>query len=252
MSTEWSPEQGADPLHRQYQSYLRKKYVTVDALKAAWGRSSIVTFNQILLSPVLPANENEAEDWRQFTQQELSFTYAEVSDKDEGVYQDFLRHRYRRIASLNSAYQTEHTAFGEVSLPGENDFPSSGQRLYDWSQFVSVVLPIRQYAHRFAVLVPTGPGDVAAQAERLAIVERIVELEKPVHTSFEVKPYWAMFRVGEARLGLDTLLDMGSRFVALLLGQGYLAESYLAAPHPWNVADRIVTDRDAVGPDLVL
>ena len=116
------------------------------------------------------------------------------------------------------------------------------------TEVVSLALPIQRSAHRFTVLVPTEPGsDLEAQAEVLAVVSRIVAREKPAHTAFEVRPYWALFRVGSARLGLDTLLDQGSRYVALLLGQGVLAEGYLASGHPWNVINRIVAGRDAAG-----
>ena len=87
---------------------------------------------------------------------------------------------------------------------------------------------------------------------RLALVERLITLEKPAHTGFEVKPYWALFRVGSARLGLDTRLNEGSRYVALLLGYTALAEGFLAAPHPFDITDRIVTSRDAPGPHTVL
>jgi phage tail-like protein len=104
---------------------------------------------------------------------------------------------------------------------------------------------VRQNAHRFTVLAPIDPhSDSAAQKRRLDLVARIVETEKPAHTLFEVRPYWAMFRVGEARLGLDTRLDVGSRFTAVLLGESYLAEAVLGAGHPWNVDDRFVVDRD--------
>ena len=63
-----------------------------------------------------------------------------------------------------------------------------------------------------------------------------------------MKFYWAMFRVGEVRLGDDTLLDRGSRAPQLLppmiLGQGYLAESYLAPAHPQDVTDRYILGRE--------
>jgi hypothetical protein len=53
-----------------------------------------------------------------------------------------------------------------------------------------------------------------------------------------------MFRVGEVRLGEDTLLSLGSRspdlMPPLVLGEGYLAESMLQAGYPQNVADRPV------------
>ena len=77
---------------------------------------------------------------------------------------------------------------------------------------------------------------------------RLVELEKPAHTTFAVKFYWAMFRLGEARLGQDTQLGLGGRDPALLppavIGQTYLAESRLAAGHPFNVKERQVVGRD--------
>ncbi len=48
-----------------------------------------------------------------------------------------------------------------------------------------------------------------------------------------MKFYWELFRVGEARLGEYTLIDLGSRapqlMSPLLLGQGHLAETYLPA-----------------------
>jgi phage tail-like protein len=97
-------------------------------------------------------------------------------------------------------------------------------------------------AHRFTVLVP---HDLTA--DQLAMAERIVTLEKPAHTAFALKRYWDLFVVGEARLGLDTRLGLGSRFVPHLLGSTYLPEGYLEAPYPFDVADRMVLDRDRVG-----
>lgn len=99
--------------------------------------------------------------------------------------------------------------------------------------------------HRFSVLVPTRSyGNRREEGVDPALVERIVEMEKPAHTLFDVKEYWAMFRVGDARLGLNTQLDQGSRLSAAVLGNAWLAESYLPYPHPWNVADRMVVGRD--------
>jgi hypothetical protein len=57
-----------------------------------------------------------------------------------------------------------------------------------------------------------------------------------------------MFRIGEARLGADTLLHIGSRapelMPPLVLGEGFLAESYLAGQPPESVSERQIVGRD--------
>ncbi len=101
---------------------------------------------------------------------------------------------------------------------------------------------VMKNAHRFTVLIPHDLSD-----EQLAMAERIVNLEKPAHTDFQLKRYWDLFRVGEARLGLDTRLGEGSSFSPLQLGASYLPDVYLAARYPFDISDRIVSDRDRLG-----
>lgn len=99
-------------------------------------------------------------------------------------------------------------------------------------------------AHRFSALIPEG-----ISADEEAMVRRIIELEKPAHTQFDVRRYWAYFRAGEARLGLDTVLgeDSRFRFAPMVIGRNYIAEGYLPASHPMNSEDRTILDRDRVG-----
>lgn len=97
-------------------------------------------------------------------------------------------------------------------------------------------------AHRFAVMIPeTLPTDIQT------MVSRIVDLEKPAHTAYEVRRYWDYFRVGAARLGTDTILGEDARFVPMILGQDALSSGYLAYPPPMNARDRAVLDRDRLG-----
>jgi phage tail-like protein len=254
VGKEWTPAQGAEPLHRRYRDYLATRYELPRNVALAWNRP-ITGFDQIFLSPVLPvaANDTAREDWRAFIQRDIGFFYTEVSEPDEPFYRQFLVQRYQQVDRLNSAYGRAYADFESVTLPAENDFPNGGSRLFDWIQFVSLVLPLKRQAHRFTVLVPTPlQSDRSLLSEQLELVRRVVALEKPAHTNFEVRQYWAMFRVGEARLGLDTVLDVGSRFAALVLGEGYLSGGYLAPAEPWNAADRIVAGRDQAGDQLIL
>jgi phage tail-like protein len=251
--SDWTPDQGAEPLHQEFRAYLREQYADITALNQAWGPGSdYPSFAAITFPPVNPANDAKAADWQLFLQTRLGFTYAVVEAADQKSYQEFLARRHQHVERLNNAYQLTGeravATFDAIALPEEDDMPSSSPRLYDWIQFVSLVLPIRRYAHRFSVLVPTDPQNTPDEVSRqLDLVRRVVELEKPAHTDFEVAPYWALFRVGEVRLGLDTLLGEGSRFIAIVLGQTYLSQSYLEASHPWDVTKRVIADRDRLG-----
>ncbi len=93
-------------------------------------------------------------------------------------------------------------------------------------------------AHQFIVMVPT---DLSDNTQRL--LERIVELAKPAHTAFTIKQYWALFRVGEVRLGLDTLLGPGGQFETFRLGESALAEAALGAAFPYTLTNRTVISR---------
>lgn len=182
--------------------------------------------------------------WRAAAQEQLGFVPV-AGDEDRGAWQDFLARRYHRVGVLNAAYQTNWKSFDAVPLPSE--LPTPGPALQDWYDFETVVMAMRRTAHRFTVLLPvrgSDSADAAAQQQRRALTERIVNLEKPAHTIFDVKFYWAMFRVGEARLGSDTLIDLGSRAPELtppmVLDREHLAEAYLAPGHPQSVRERFV------------
>lgn len=90
-------------------------------------------------------------------------------------------------------------------------------------------------AHRFTIMLPT---TIDASTQRL--VERIVGLEKPAHTAFTMKQYWALFRVGEVRLGLDTVLGRGGQFDTFRLGQSALAEAAIGETFPHTLTNRTV------------
>lgn len=198
--------------------------------------------------PLGNAALKQSTTWRAAAQAQLGFVPV-AADADRGAWQDFLARRYRRVGALNAAHQTNWLSFAAVPLPSE--LPAAGPALQDWYDFESVVLAMRRTAHRFTVLLPvrrTDSVDADAQQRRRALTERIVNLEKPAHTIFDVKFYWAMFRVGEARLGSDTLIDLGSRAPELMppmvLGREHLAEAYLAPGHPQNVQERFVVGRE--------
>jgi phage tail-like protein len=102
--------------------------------------------------------------------------------------------------------------------------------------------------HRFTVLLPVELSSSPQERARLrAATSAVVERERPAHTAFDVQLYWALFRVGAARVGHDTALGEGSRFSAVLLDVSYLGQSVLAERHPWNVRDRRVVGRDREG-----
>ena len=234
-----------------YRNFLTATYgseaAALDAIETMWGRSRPTSLLQVEFPPVVPDNENEAADWLRFTRAEIGFTYADIRSADTRRYREYLAAIYGRVTALNNAWglagDFRFDDFPFVELP--DTLPASGTRLFDWIGFVSSTVPIERNAHRFSVLVPTSLNeDLASQTQRLDRVRQVVEQEKPANTNFDVKLYWALFRIGAARVGLDTTLGESSRFVAMVLGREYLAQSYLDHSHPWNVADRSVLGRD--------
>ena len=126
-------------------------------------------------------------------------------------WQGYLRRRWLDIERLRKAWKQPWASF--ESIPPFTRVPEQEEALRDWIAFETFLDPVHSLAHRFRVLIPTtGPLDDPADFERKRDhARRIAALEKPAHTSFDVEPYWALFRLGQARLGLDTVLDAGSR-----------------------------------------
>jgi phage tail-like protein len=195
-----------------------------------------------------PSAESAARLWRQFARDVLGFVPSATS-ADERAWQAYLARRYTTATALGIAYGVVASS---LELPLPDRLPADGAPLDDWYQFESIVMQMRRTANRFSVLLPVPPGSDTDERrlERLALVQRVVDLEKPAHTVFDVKYYWALFRVGDARIGEDTLLDRGGRSPDLLppltLGRSHLAESLLAAGHPQNAGDRVIVGRDAI------
>ena len=111
--------------------------------------------------------------------------------------------------------------------------------LRDWFHFVAVVLPAtarRAPLHRAAAVA--GADIDAGRAPRSGARSRaaLVELQKPAHTTFDVKFFWAAFRIGEARLGEDTLSACGSRDPQfrqpVVLGQRVRRREHLGGARP--------------------
>lgn len=208
----WDPAQGEDELQRRWRAYLDDE-------------SAEFTL------------EDSSERARKFSREVLGF--ERPGSFDPTIWTSFLGSRYGSIAALNTAYglvgDQRYAAFEKVVFPAEP--PPDGRALVDWYQFLTVVLPSSRAAHRFTVLLPMPPAQDERRSpeDRRAIALRVIELQKPAHTTFDVKFFWAAFRVGEVRLGTDTVLDLGSRDPRLrqplVLGREHAGESYLGGKH---------------------
>jgi phage tail-like protein len=251
----WTPAQGSAVLDQQYRTWLSGQYETIAELNQAYG-SSYTSFSDpsLRMPAIQPAQSTQASDWQQFLASDLSFTYAVATNADEPAFADFLASRYQQVSHLNQAYQLTGSlvlsSFADIQANLWNatlaeGLPVGGAFLQDWIIFVSVVVPTSQNANRFTVVVPVQLQDsLATQTARLNLAQRIAQNEKPAHTSFDVKLYWAAFCAGEARVGMETVVGPSSRFAAMVLDQNQLAASYLGFVLPWTVRGRMVAGRD--------
>jgi phage tail-like protein len=218
----WTPELTGEELCRRYAVFLASRTTT-----------GVTAKQYPITKPV--AAEDEAL-WQQFSRETIGFVPSADSQALQ-LWRDFLARRYRTVTGFNRQYTTTYTSFAAVPIP--ETLPEDGAPLRDWYQFESVVLPMRCTAHQFKVLLPTpksGTADTAEYQRRLQLARRIIEMEKPAHTTFSVNFYWAMFRVGEARVGYDTVVDQGSRapefMAAMVLGRQHLGESLIGSLLP--------------------
>ncbi|HWW75555.1 MAG TPA: hypothetical protein VNZ44_09165, partial [Pyrinomonadaceae bacterium] len=214
---------------RVWQDFLKRRHHTIDQLRIDY-KANWASFEQVPLPGDMPIRNPRLRDWLQFVEE----TNALPSSVLRKRWQGFAERRYQSVARYNEAYGTHWASFEVASLP--DGLPPDGAPLQDWFQFESVVLPMQEGAHRFTVLLPVrdyASYDGEEERRRHSLARRIVNLEKPAHTVFDMKFYWELFRIGEARLGEDTLIDLGSRapqlMSPLVLGRGHLAEGYLPA-----------------------
>jgi phage tail-like protein len=211
----WRPDQGADALNAGYAAYLESV-----------GRSAAAY-------PIADPGDETSGAWRTFSQAALEFV---PQIPDAAAWQAFLSHRYPNAGA--AAPSSAPAGWEELEPP--TTLPTDAPALLDWFQFQSVVLPMKRKAHRFTVLLPwplhvvDSRGNELDHVQLRDLAKRIADTQKPAHTVCDVKFFWAAFRVGEARLGDDTLLASGSRIPELVepavLGREYVGTTTLAGP----------------------
>jgi hypothetical protein len=220
----------------RWQGFLAARHATLAGLQAAHG-IAYASFDVVPLPRDWPAAAGFQSDWRAFQ------ALADDGAWTRARWQDFLARRWRRIERLNLAWGTAWPTFDDVALPDVVPETEAAQR--DWLAFERQVLAMHRTAHRFSVLLPVDAvmGDPYALEARLGLARRIVELEKPAHTVFDVRFFWAFFRVGEARLGLDTALGAGSRAPELIpdavLGRTYIGAAFVGGDERLHGGDRL-------------
>jgi phage tail-like protein len=172
--------------------------------------------------PRLSVPSDHTDDWAAFVQ---------LASQHRTNWQRLLRGRYRRLKPLNDAHGSDWQTFDAVAL-FDGD-PATDKARADWLVFEQALMTIDRTAHRFSVLLPVLPSDATDAAtldDRRKLASRIIALEKPAHTIFDIRFYFAVNRIGEARLGMDTAIGDGSRAPELLppaiLGKAYLGESF--------------------------
>jgi phage tail-like protein len=268
----WLPAHGAEALHARYNTATSRgdfpltpiaDDVEAEAERVAFARQQlgfvpsdpteeIAAWKAQVQTPeaTIPQDEPSgleiARSWHAFQ----TSSEAQPYGRQRRLWQQFLVRRYVSLAALNLTHATHWNGFEDAAYPVE--LPANIARLTDWIEFETHVLPMLAAAHRFTVLLPVTATTAASDASRrreLALASRIVELEKPAHTAFDVKFFWANFRVGEARLGSDTVLGLGGRDPALalrptVLGESYLSESLITSGPPPSRPGRIVLGRD--------
>jgi phage tail-like protein len=165
---------------------------------------------------------------------ELWSSYLQLPSRVRTRWQRYLQNRYRSLDAINREYLANWGSFDEIPLP--DYLPANEKAVEDWLLFEGQLYPRQLGAHRFSVLIPLASVNANAEtlAAQMALAQRIIAIEKPAHTTFDVRFFWAMNRVGEARIGQDTEIGSGSRAPELIppaiVGQAYLGSNFVGGP----------------------
>ena len=173
----WTPAFGPDELNRRY----------------AASRHIPGTAYPTYLAPSDPLYSQ----WSAFSMANLGLVPSQA-DESLDLWITFLQGRYRTITDLNNAYATSYADFTQVGFPSQ--LPRRSQPLWDWYQFQGILL-VDTTAHQFTIFLPMVAADaqsISTQQAKVELVKRVIDLEKPAHTSYQVQFYWAFFRLGDA------------------------------------------------------
>ncbi len=263
---QWSPAEGADGLQARWQAWLTAAGQATgpaygplppnEALRAEWQ-----AFSQAVLGSVPQLAQQFNAAWHGFiaahsdlTLTTLPNSWPQGSDADAererqgwidfmaglpgGLrrwvlrWQGFVARRHLRMADYRRATGVDWPEFELLPVP--TALPVNATALADWALFETRLEPMAAKAHSFSVLLPiSGPqADANALAQQIDLASRVLRIAKPAHTRFDVKPYWALFRIGQVRLGLDTLLGLGAREPGVapefVLGSGHVGAARVA------------------------
>jgi phage tail-like protein len=282
---QWTPAEGADGLQARWQAWLTAAGKPTgslygplppnEALRADWQ-----AFSQAVLGAVPQLAQQFQAAWQGFvaTHADLPITTlpdawpqkggtdpeadARVDLERQGWidfmaglpgslrrwvqrWQGFVARRHLRMADYRSVTGSTWPEFELLPVPAT--LPANPAVLADWALFETRLEPMAAKAHSFSVLLPIpGPqADANELAQQVDLATRVLRIAKPAHTRFDVRPYWALFRIGQVRLGLDTLLGLGARepgvAPALVLGSGHIGAARVA-PRPKVPDDRMLLE----------
>jgi phage tail-like protein len=275
VTKKWIPNDGASALHASFLAATHLPTFTLIPATNATDETARTAFASATLGFVPSDPTDEIAGWTHFLQSKNWTGSTEIPletptdatlagywrsyqldsngqpyGRQRRLWQQFLARRYISVRTLAESYGVEWASFDEVVYPVV--IPQNSVQLRDWFEFEARVLPTLAAAHRFTVLLPVSTLTSLSEDQRrqqLALANRLIELEKPAHTTFDVKFFWAMFRIGEARLGTDSVVGLGARDPAFLhqlavAGQSYLGESFLHSTYPPSLPGRFVAGRD--------
>ena len=105
---------------------------------------SLESYDQFHLPRRVPDADQPTlrKEWISFVRDSLNSSFVYLEQVDDQAYRDFLRSRYDSVAGLNRAWDTEHAAFTDITLPGPRQRVSGAMRS-DYRDFLDRQPPER-------------------------------------------------------------------------------------------------------------